>query len=91
MYHSVHDNFFFEANLTDSSFSYHTTVGLVWAKVAVMIATSAVVPFDPRDYSSALSNILSGLKEQYGADLSSQNISLSRCSYSNTQHVSVMM
>jgi N-acetylated-alpha-linked acidic dipeptidase len=76
VYHSVHDNFFFEANLTDPSFSYHTTVGLVWGKVALMMATSPVVPFDPRDYSTALSTILSGLEEQYGAVLSHQNISL---------------
>lgn len=77
MYHSVHDNFFFEANLTDRLFTYHTAVGLVWGKVAVMVATSPVVPFDPRDYSSALSTIFSGLEQQYGAELSAQNISLS--------------
>ena len=78
MYHSVHDNFFFEANLTDPSFSYHTTLGLVWGKVALMMATSPVLPCDPRDYSTALSDILSGLTEEYGGVLTSQNITLSR-------------
>ena len=77
VYHSVHDNFFFEANLTDQLFTYHTAVGLVWGKVAIMVATSPVVPFDPRDYSSALSTIFSGLENQYGAELSAQNITLS--------------
>ena len=78
MYHSVHDNFFYEANLTDPSFSHHTAVGLVWGKVALSLATSPVLPYDPRDYSTALTNIMAGLVEEYGEVLSSQNISLGR-------------
>lgn len=76
VYHSVHDNFYYEANLTDPTFSYHTTVGLVWGKVALMLATSPVLPYDPRHYSTALSNILSGLKEKYETVLTKHNISL---------------
>ncbi|CAI8052637.1 N-acetylated-alpha-linked acidic dipeptidase 2 [Geodia barretti] len=76
VYHSVHDNFFYEANLTDPSFSHHTAVGLVWGKVALSLATSPVLPYDPRDYSTALTNIMAGLVEEYGEVLSSQNISL---------------
>ena len=79
MYHTVHDNFYYEANLTDPTFSYHTTVGLVWGKVALMLATSPTLPFDPRDYSTALSGILSGLEEEYGDVLTSHDISLGGC------------
>ena len=93
VYHSVHDNFFFQANLTDPSFSHFTALGLVWGKVALLLATSPVVPFDPRDYSSSLSTILSGLKEEYGVVLSSQNITLSKwpCADTHTQCVSLSL
>lgn len=84
MYHSVHDNFYYEANLTDPTFSYHTTVGLVWGKVALMLATSPVLPYDPRHYSTALSDILSGLKEKYETVLTKHNISLGKYSYTHS-------
>ena len=77
VYHSIHDNFFFEANLTDPAFASHTAVGLVWGKVALMLVTSPVVPFDPRDYYAALADIFSGLEKQYGTDLSQHNLTLS--------------
>ena len=82
MYHSVHDNFYYEANLTDPSFSHHTALGLVWGKVALLLATSPILPLDPRDYSTALSTIFSGLEEEYGSNLTAQNISLGGCGLS---------
>ena len=81
VYHSVHDNFFYEANLTDPSFSHHATLGLVWGKVALSLATSPVLPFDPRDYSTALLDIMRGVEEEFGDVLSSQNIGLGRFPY----------
>ena len=90
MYHSVHDNFYYEANLTDPTFSYHTTVGLVWGKVALMLATSPVLPYDPRHYSTALSNILSGLKEKYETVLTKHNISLGKYSYTHSLSPSLL-
>ena len=78
MYHSVHDNIFYEANLTDPSFSHHTAVGLVWGKVALSLATSPILPFDPRDYTTALASIIWDLALTYGHELKSQNISLSK-------------
>ena len=70
VYHSVHDNIYYETVLIDPDFAYHLTVGKVWGKVAFLLATSPVLPFDPRGYSIALSDNLSGLKNQYETDLS---------------------
>ena len=51
-------------------------MGLVWSKTAILLATSPILPWDPRDYAIALSRIYSDLEGQYGSVLKEQNISL---------------
>ena len=77
VYHSVHDNFYWMSNFGDPSFTHHVAMGLVWSKTAVLIATTPVLPYDPRDYADALDRIFKGLKNQYSLVLEEQNITLS--------------
>ena len=77
VYHSVHDNFFWMSNFGDtSSFSHHLAVGLVWSKLTVLLSTSPLLCYDPRDYAIALTRIYSTLETEYGDVLQQQNISL---------------
>lgn len=48
----------------------------MWSKTALLLATSPVLPYDPRDYAIALQNIFDSFVQQYGGVLQSQNISL---------------
>ena len=76
VYHSVHDNFYWMTNFGDPSFTRHQAIGLIWSKTALLLATSPVLPYDPRDYAIALQNIFDSFVQQYGGVLQSQNISL---------------
>ena len=76
VYHSVHDNFYWMQHFGDPGFSRHLASGLVWAKTAILLATTPVLPYDPRDYAIALNRIYSGLVQQYGTVLQQQSISL---------------
>ena len=63
-------------NIGDPSFTHHQALGLMWFKTAIFLATSPVLPYDPRDYAIALQNIFGSFVQQYGGVLQSQNISL---------------
>ena len=63
-------------NFGDPSFTRHQAIGLIWSKTALLLATSPVLPYDPRDYAIALQNIFDSFVQQYGGVLQSQNISL---------------
>ena len=76
VYHSVHDNFYWMTNFGDPSFTHHQAVGLMWFKTAILLATTPVLPYDPRDYAISLQNIFASFMQQYGAVLQNQNISM---------------
>ncbi|KAL5481832.1 hypothetical protein EMCRGX_G022084 [Ephydatia muelleri] len=76
VYHSVHDNFYWMTNFGDPSFTHHQAMGLMWFKTAILLATTPVLPYDPRDYAISLQNILASFVQQYGAVLQNQNISM---------------
>ncbi|KAL5481828.1 hypothetical protein EMCRGX_G022079 [Ephydatia muelleri] len=76
VYHSVHDNFYWMSNFGDPSFTHHQAMGLMWFKTAILLATTPVLPYDPRDYAISLQNIFASFVQQYGAVLQNQNISV---------------
>ncbi len=76
VYHSVHDNFFWMTHFGDPTFTHHLAVGLVWSKMAILIATTPVLPYDPRYYALAVERIYESVKSEYGAALEEQNITL---------------
>ena len=76
VYHSVHDNFYWMQHFGDPDFSRHLALGLVWAKTGILLATTPVLPYDPRDYAIALNRIYNGLVQQYTMVLQQQNITL---------------
>ena len=62
----------------DPSFNTHLTIGLVWSKIAILIATSPILPYDPRDYALVIDRIYNNLESNYGSVLKAENISLSK-------------
>ena len=63
-------------NFADPTFSHHLAIALVWSKLALSLATTPVLPYDPQDYAAALSRIYQNLEKQYGDTLTAQNIDL---------------
>ncbi len=78
VYHSVHDNFYWMTHFGDPSFTHHLAIGLVWSKLAVLIATTAVLPYDPRYYALSVEKIYQNLEAKYGTVLETQNITLGK-------------
>lgn len=76
VYHSVHETFNWISQFADPDFSRHLAMALVWSKLAMALATTPLLPFDPRDYAGALSRIYGNLEEVYGDELAAQNITL---------------
>ena len=76
VYHSVHDNFYWVSHFADPTFSHHLATGLVWIKLALMLSTEPVLPFDPRDYAIVIGEIFQNLKNSSGDILDAQGISL---------------
>ena len=64
-------------NFGDPDFTHHLAIALVWSKTAILIATTPVLPYNPRDYATALNRIFSNLQNEYGEVLQEQNITLS--------------
>ena len=78
VYHSVHDNFYWMSHFGDPDFSHHLAIGLVWIKTAMLLTTTPVLPYDPRDYALTVQDIFTGVMSQYGNVLKQQGISLGR-------------
>ena len=79
VYHSVHDNFYWMSHFCDPSFNYHLTISLIWMKLALILSTDPVLPFDPRDYAIALDEIYQNLSKERSDILYGQGISLGKC------------
>jgi len=43
----------------DLDFSHHLASGLVWVKTGILLATTPILPYDPRDYAVALRSMMS--------------------------------
>ena len=76
VYHSVHDNFYWISHFADPLFTNHLATGLIWIKLALMLSTEPVLPFDPRDYAIVIGEIFQNLKDSNGHILDAQGISL---------------
>lgn len=75
VYHSVHDNFYWMTNFGDPDFSHHAAMGEVWLKVAMAIATTPIIPYNPTDYSDKLKALYNELLKDYGDQLKKNNVS----------------
>ena len=82
VYHSVHDNFYWMSNFGDPTFSQHLAAGLIWIKLALILSTDPVLPFDPRDYAVAIEDIFQKLQNSSSDLLTEQGISLCKKLYS---------
>ena len=78
VYHSVHDNFYWMSHFADPDFEYHVATGLVWIKAALLIATTPVLPYDPRDFAVILQEIFDNLQHEYGELLTERGIPLGK-------------
>ena len=47
-----------------------------YVKTGILLATTPILPYDPRDYAVALTRIYDGLEQQYGTVLQEKNITL---------------
>ena len=56
--------------------SHHLASGLVWIKTGILLATTPILLYDPRDYAIALTRIYDGLEQQYGTVQQEKNITL---------------
>ena len=72
----MHDNFYWMSHFADPSFSHHLATGLVWIKLAFMLSTEPVLPFDPRDYAIVIREIFENLQNSSSDILEEQGISL---------------
>lgn len=77
VYHSVHDNFYWITKFGDPSFAYSVAVGEVWAKVAMAIATSPIIPYNPVRYYERLLELYNLLEADYGSVMKQNNITTS--------------
>ena len=59
----------------DPDFTHHVALGEVWLKVALAIATTPIVPYNPIDYSIKLMELYNKLMKDYGVQLKEYNIS----------------
>jgi len=67
------------SNLVDPQFVQHRTIGLLWVKVAMLLSTYPILPYDPRLYAVTVEEIYNEVEKQYTGILAGQNISLGLC------------
>lgn len=82
MYHSVHDNFYWSSHFGDPDYTHHKAIGELWSRVAMVLATTPILPYRPTDYAERLMTMLNDLVDEYGDELEQQGISLG--TYINT-------
>ncbi|KAI9686981.1 MAG: hypothetical protein M1822_002734 [Bathelium mastoideum] len=66
-YHSCYETFEWMARFGDPDFAYHKALAHVWALLILELADRPVLPFDVRDYASAVEQYVLDL-EQYASD-----------------------
>uniref|UniRef100_A0A8V5FPR9 Glutamate carboxypeptidase 2 n=1 Tax=Melopsittacus undulatus TaxID=13146 RepID=A0A8V5FPR9_MELUD len=78
VYHSVYETYEIVEKFYDPTFKNHLTVAQVRGGLVFELANSAVLPFDCRDYASALSNyahIIYNLSRNHEEELATYNVS----------------
>ncbi|KIW80704.1 hypothetical protein Z517_07320 [Fonsecaea pedrosoi CBS 271.37] len=61
-YHSCYDNFEWMAKFGDPDWSYHKTMGEIWALLILELADRPLIPFDISAYSRAIERYIDDLK-----------------------------
>ncbi|XP_062495268.1 putative N-acetylated-alpha-linked acidic dipeptidase [Pezoporus occidentalis] len=78
VYHSVYETYEIVERFYDPTFKNHLTVAQVRGGLVFELANSAVLPFDCRDYATALSNyahIIYNLSRNHEEELTTYNVS----------------
>ncbi|XP_065534863.1 putative N-acetylated-alpha-linked acidic dipeptidase isoform X1 [Lathamus discolor] len=78
VYHSVYETYEIVERFYDPTFKNHLTIAQVRGGLVFELANSAVLPFDCRDYASALSNyahIIYNLSRNHEEELATYNVS----------------
>ncbi|KAM4684213.1 putative N-acetylated-alpha-linked acidic dipeptidase [Amazona ochrocephala] len=78
VYHSVYETYEIVEKFYDPTFKNHLTVAQVRGGLVFELADSAVLPFDCRDYASALSNyahIIYNLSRNHEEEMATYNVS----------------
>ncbi|NXK83624.1 FOLH1 carboxypeptidase, partial [Amazona guildingii] len=78
VYHSVYETYEIVEKFYDPTFKNHLTVAQVRGGLVFELANSAVLPFDCRDYASALSNyahIIYNLSRSHEEEMATYNVS----------------
>ena len=66
-------------NFVDGNFTHHRAVSQVWSKMALILATTPVIPFGVVEYGEKLKELFTGLNNSYFKQLAQENITLSEC------------
>ena len=61
-------------NFGDPQFTAHQAMGRIWGRIALMIATTPLLPYHPLDYAKRLNETYSQLMSTYGSTLVEHNI-----------------
>lgn len=78
VYHSVYETYEIVEQFYDPTFKNHLTVAQVRGGLVFELANSVVLPFDCRDYASAVSNyahIIYNLSRNHEEELATYNVS----------------
>lgn len=89
VYHSVYETYEIVEQFYDPTFKNHLAVAQVRGGLAFELANSVVLPFDCRDYASAVSNyahIIYNLSRNHEEELATYNVSFG--TYSLSSHSS---
>src|SRR5205085_317800 len=54
VYHSAFDSFYWMSHFGDPDFTYHVAAAQLWGTMAMRLADADALPFDYRDYASAI-------------------------------------
>uniref|UniRef100_A0A1X7V380 Aminopeptidase NAALADL1 n=1 Tax=Amphimedon queenslandica TaxID=400682 RepID=A0A1X7V380_AMPQE len=74
VYHSVHDNYYWMTNFADPSMKYSVAMGELWTQIAMAIATTPIIPYNPVRYYERLLEMYNQLESEHGSALKQNNI-----------------
>ena len=76
VYHSVHDTYKWLQGFIDPEFEYHLSTTRLAARLLMSSGDKFVLPFDVSKYATALEESLETLKDNHGAELRRNNVTL---------------
>ena len=62
----------------DPNFTYNAAIGEVWVQVAMAIATTPIIPYNPVRYYERLLELYNQLESEHGSVLKQNNITTSK-------------